>query len=79
MKGDEGMNETFAVMYVMNNQLYPVALTEEQNTLIQMLLEGAFKTTGNGRLNVIDKPLGEVVNLIDEKRTDRQEAESAQN
>ena len=73
------MNKTFAVMYVMNNQLYPVALTEEQNTLIQMLLEGAFKTTGNGRLNVIDKPLGEVVNLIDEKRTDRQEAESAQN
>ena len=73
------MNKTFAVMYVMNNQLYPVALTEEQNTLIQMLLEGAFKTTGNGRLNVIDKPLGEVINLIDEKRTDRQEAESAQN
>lgn len=73
------MDKTFAVMYVMNNQLYPVALTEEQNTLIQMLLEGAFKTTGNGRLNVIDKPLGEVVNLIDEKRTDRQEAESAQN
>ena len=79
MKGGDEMNETFAVMYVMNNQLYPVALTEEQNTLIQMLLEGAFKTTGNGRLNVIDKPLGEVVNLIDEKRTDRQEAESAQN
>lgn len=73
------MDKTFAVMYVMNNQLYPVALTEEQNTLIQTLLEGAFKTTGNGRLNVIDKPLGEVVNLIDEKRTDRQEVESAQN
>lgn len=79
MKGGEDMNETFAVMYVMNNQLYPVALTEEQNTLIQTFLESAFKTTGNGRLNVIDKPLGKVVNLIDEKRTDRQEAESAQN
>ena len=72
------MNKTFAVMYVMNNQLYPVALTEEQNALIQTFLESAFKTTGNGRLNVIDKPLGKVVNLIDEKRTDRQEAESAQ-
>lgn len=68
MKGDEGMNETFAVMYVKNNQFYPIALTEEQNVLIQMFLKGAFATTGNGKLNVINQPFGEVTNLIDVKK-----------
>ena len=62
------MNETFAVMYVKNNQFYPIVLTEEQNVLIQMLLKGTFATTGNGKLIVINQPFGEVTNLIDAKK-----------
>ena len=68
MKGDEGMNETFAVMYVKNNQFYPIALTEEQNVLIQMFLKGTFATTGNGKLNVINQPFGEATNLLKTKK-----------
>ena len=62
------MNETFAVMYVKNNQFYPIVLTEEQNVLIQMLLKGTFATTGNGKLNVINQPFGEAINLLDVKK-----------
>ena len=68
MKGGEDMNETFAVMYVKNNQFYPIVLTEEQNVLIQMLLKGTFATTGNGKLNVINQPFGEAINLLDVKK-----------
>lgn len=62
------MNETFAVMYVNNNQFYPIALTEEQNVLIQMFLKGIFATTGNEKLIVINQPFGEVTNLLDVKK-----------
>lgn len=63
----EDFNETFAVMYVRNNQYYPIALTAEQQMMIQTFLKGLFASTGNGKLNLIDQPFGNAINLVAKK------------
>lgn len=59
------MNETFAVFFVMNEQFYPIALTKEQDTMLQMTIKAVL---GN-HATIIDKPFGQVTNLVDEKKT----------
>ncbi|KAF1303702.1 hypothetical protein [Enterococcus sp. JM9B] len=61
------MNETFAVMYIINGQYYPIALTAEQQMMIQTFLKGLFASTGNGKLNLIDQPFGNAINLVAKK------------
>lgn len=63
----EDFNETFAVMYVRNNQYYPIALTADQQMMIQTFMNSLFATTGNGKLNLIDQPFGNATNLVTKK------------
>ena len=64
----EDFNETFAVMYIRDDQYYPVALSEEQLIMIQTFMKSLFATTGNGKLNLINQPFGEPTNLATKKR-----------
>lgn len=63
----EDFNETFAVMYVRNNQYYPIALTAEQQMMIQTFMNSLFATTGNRKLNLINQPFGKPTNLVTKK------------
>lgn len=57
------MNESFAVFYIRNEQYYPVALTAEQNTMVQMMVGGILKN----KVTIIDEPFGKVVNHAQKK------------
>lgn len=57
------MNESFAIFYIKNGQYYPVALTAEQNTMVQMMIGGALKN----KVTIIDEPFGRVVNYAEKK------------
>lgn len=59
------MNGQFAIFYIKNEQYYPVALTSEENTLIQMMIGGALKN----KVTIIDKPFGRVTNYAEKKPT----------
>lgn len=62
------MNESFAVLFVRDNQCYPIALTEEQNIMLQMSVKALLQN----KVTLIDQPFGRVVNLaekiIEERR-----------
>ena len=64
----EDFNETFAVMYIRDDQYYPVALSEEQLIMIQTFMKSLFATTGNRKLNLINQPFGKATNLVTKKR-----------
>ena len=68
------INERFAIMFIRNNQFYPIALTAEQDLMIQTLLRGLFESTANGKVNVIDQPFGHATNLIEDTKKDRSSA-----
>lgn len=61
------LNENFAIMYIRNNQFYPIALTEEQHLMIQTFAKSLFATTGNKKLILVDQPFGSAVNLSTKK------------
>ncbi|MFS7423706.1 hypothetical protein AB6878_12915 [Carnobacterium maltaromaticum] len=55
------MNESFAVLFVRDNQYYPIALTEEQNIMLQMSVKALLQN----KVTLIDQPFGRVVNLAE--------------
>lgn len=55
------MNESFAVLFVRDNQYYPILLTEEQNIMLQMSVKALLQN----KVTLIDQPFGRVVNLAD--------------
>ena len=58
------MENKVVLMYVLDGTVYPVALTEEQDTILQMTA-GLFSP-----LKVLkDHPQGKAVNLLDEKKS----------
>lgn len=57
------MKDGFVVFYVKEEIGYPVAMTEEQLTMINIVCEGLFKP----QVTIIDKPIGKVENLIKQK------------
>lgn len=61
------INEKFTVMFIRDNQFYPIALTIEQHLMIQTFLRGMFESTANGKVNLIDRPFGHATNLMEEK------------
>ncbi|MEG2295019.1 MAG: hypothetical protein RSB63_10895 [Enterococcus sp.] len=63
----EDFNETFAVMYIRDDQFYPIALSEEQVIVIQTFMKSLFATTGNRKLNLINQPFGKATNLVTKK------------
>lgn len=63
----EDFNETFAVMYIRDDQFYPIALSEEQVIVIQTFIKSLFATTGNRKLNLINQPFGKATNLVTKK------------
>ena len=62
------MNESFSVLFVRDNQYYPIALTEEQNRMLQISVKALLQN----KVTLIDQPFGRVVNLavkiIEERR-----------
>lgn len=60
------MNESFAVLFVRDNQYYPIALTEEQNIMLQMSVKALLKN----KVTLIDQPFGRVVNLAEKLSKD---------
>jgi hypothetical protein len=57
-------NGDFAIFYIKEGQLYPVAISDEQNTMLQMMIPA---TLGN-KIQVLDKPQGELVELKRNKK-----------
>lgn len=55
------MNESFAVLFVRDNQYYPILLTVEQNIMLQMSVKALLQN----KVTLIDQPFGRVVNLAD--------------
>ncbi|CRH18869.1 hypothetical protein [Carnobacterium maltaromaticum] len=60
------MNESFAVLFVRDNQYYPIALTEEQNIMLQMSVKALLQN----KVTLIDQPFGRVVNLAEKLSKD---------
>ena len=60
------MNESFAVLFVRDNQYYPIALTEEQNIMLQMSVKALLQN----KATLIDQPFGRVVNLAEKLSKD---------
>jgi len=52
-------NGDFAIFYIKDGQLYPVALMEEEHRLLQIMIPA---TLGK-KITVLDKPQGELINL----------------
>ena len=52
------MKDGIVVMYCKNDTIYPVALTQEQDDMIQLIVPATL-----GTVKVIDAPQGSVVNL----------------
>lgn len=63
----ENLNENFAIMFIRNNQYYPIALTEEQHLMIQTFAKSLFASTGNKKLILVDQPFGTAANLATKK------------
>jgi hypothetical protein len=59
------MNDQVILMYVRNDELLPVALSESQMAMLQMMIPAIL---GGEPLRVVNKPQGKVVNLIEELR-----------
>ncbi|WP_209121543.1 hypothetical protein [Alkalihalobacillus sp. BA299] len=59
------MNNKVVLMYVMNDQIYPIALTEEQDQILQMT------ASLFAPLKVVDKPQGKAVNLVEELKKNK--------
>ncbi len=59
------MNDGFVVFYVKDGIGYPVAMNEEQLTMINIVCEGIFKP----QVTIIDKPIGKLENLIKTKKS----------
>ena len=57
-------NGDFAIFYIKDGQLYPVAISEEQHQMLQMMIPA---TLGND-IKVIDRPQGELINLKEETK-----------
>jgi hypothetical protein len=62
LKGGERMNDGLILMYVKDNEIYPVAMTEEQIKLLQYI-GYMFEP-----IKVINQLQGKAVNLLDEKK-----------
>lgn len=62
-------NGTFAILYIKDKQFYPVAMTSEQHLMAQTFIKSLFSTTGTGKVVLIDKPFGEVENLVQKNTT----------
>lgn len=60
------MNESFAVLFVRDNQYYPILLTEEQNIMLQMSIKALLQN----KVTLIDQPFGRVVNLAEKLSKD---------
>jgi hypothetical protein len=59
------MEDGLILMYVKNDTLYPIAITQEQHDLLQLVAPTAIF---NGKVKVItDKPQGKAINLISAK------------
>lgn len=56
------MKDGVVLMYVKDNTIYPVGMTQEQLDMLQLMVKGIF---GEQPLKVIDKPQGEAVNLME--------------
>jgi len=52
-------NGDFAIFYIKDGQLYPVAISEEQHNMLQIMIPA---TLGK-KIQVLDKPQGELINL----------------
>jgi hypothetical protein len=60
----DGKSDGVVLMYAKNGVLYPVALTEEQASMLSLTIGLSL----NGKLNVIsDKPQGNMISLINSK------------
>jgi hypothetical protein len=57
------MIDGVVLMYVKDDVLYPVAMTQEQYDILQFTAK-LFEP-----LKIIDQPQGKVVNLLDEKKS----------
>lgn len=57
------MKDGVALFYIKDNKVYPVALSTEQNETLQFLTS---VITGGKALKVIDKPMGEAYNLVND-------------
>lgn len=51
------------LMYVKNGTIYPVAMTQEQWDLLRIIVPIAIL---DGKINLIDKPQGQAVNMLEE-------------
>lgn len=59
------MKDGFVVFYVKDDIGYPVAMNEEQLTMINIVCEGIFKP----KVTIIDNPIGKIENLIKTKKS----------
>lgn len=58
-----GMKDGVALFYIKDDTVYPVILSTEQNETLQFLVN---VITGGKPLKVLDKPMGEAYNLVDD-------------
>jgi hypothetical protein len=58
------VEDGFIIMYVKGGVVYPVAMTEEEHTMLQMIGPSLFK---DKKVRLIDKPQGKVTNLTEGK------------
>ena len=49
---------SFVIFYVKNKQLYPVALSSEENKMLQLVVKGVLQN----KVTLFDEPQGEVKN-----------------
>lgn len=55
----DGVNDGIVIMYCKNGTIYPVGLNEDQLEMLDLSIGICFQ----GTLNVINKPMGNAVNL----------------
>ena len=58
------MQDGLILMYVKDDTVYPVAITQEQYDMLQIVVPGAVL---DGKINLIDKPQGQAINLIEKE------------
>ena len=55
----DGINDGIVIMYCKNGTIYPVGLKQEQLKMLDLSIGICFQ----GSLNVINKPIGNIINL----------------
>ena len=55
----DGKSDGIVIMYCKNGTIYPVGLSSEQAEMLDLSIGICFQ----GTLNVINKPIGEIMNL----------------